>query len=102
MFPRSSFLIKKLRKAPRSAALYYPYSWLAGVEATLGPKAVQVFLCPGLRPPWNASWGAVGCFRERAAVWGREKERRAAKAILSETPGVCVKDKIVCPMGKYS
>lgn len=45
--------------------------------------------------------GVTGKSSGVLCAWG-ESEREMLKQDSAKSPGVCVKDKIVCPMGKYS
>lgn len=85
--------------------LLCPGAGCGGAEAALRLEASQLLLGPPrLRPLWaavGAPWGVTGNSSSALPAWG-ESERRLPKQFSAKSLGVCVKDKIVCPMGKYS
>lgn len=103
LFPKSLFSDQKAQKG--SGVLPCPYSWLArGWRPLLDRKLSRSSSVQGSGLP-GMQLGCCGVFQGRAAVWGkreRKRETELPKQFSVKPPGVCVKDKIVCPMGKYS
>ena len=101
--PQVPLFRSKGSEGPRSAAL--SYSQLAkGRRPLLDRKLPRSSSVQGSRLP-GMQLGCCGVFQGRAAAWGkreRKRETELPKQFSVRPPGVCVKDKIVRPMGKYS
>lgn len=64
-------------------------------------SALPVSGLSGLQPGlWGVSPGITAVLSQRHGEG--ESERKLPKPFSANSPGLCVKDKIVCPMGKYS